>query len=171
MFLTTPEAHLRRGNIFRVSTTRLLVFSERWRRRVRFGAVAAARTSVLSFHQMSGPVGEHIGITTIECYSLEQLGSDDREAVERHLRICAGCRDRLVGVEPFNTIHYTPEGPFYSRITQLRDGSFHARHWGCQIDGGDNYLDLDAARTYLLESFVQMFPEHECGKACHGPRR
>jgi hypothetical protein len=71
-----------------------------------------------------------------------------------------------VGIEPFNTVHYTQDGPFYSRITRLRDGSFAARHWGCQIDGGGRYLDLAGACKYLVDSFAQMFPEHACGEAC-----
>ena len=123
--------------------------------------------SVLSSPQMSCSAKEHIGPTALERYSLEDLGTDDLETVECHLLICVACRDRLEGIEPLNTIHYTLEGPFYSRITQLRDGSFRARHWGCQIDGGDNYRGLAGARKYLLDSFVQMFPEHECGEACH----
>jgi len=51
----------------------------------------------------------------------------------------------------------------------MQDGSFSARHWGRQLDGGSRYQDLAAAREYLLESFAQMFPEHTCGEACSGP--
>ena len=116
--------------------------------------------------QMHGSVGEHIGAATLEDYSLQELGPEALEAVEGHLLICAACRDRLAGIEPFNTVHYTQNGPFYSRITQLRDGSFSARHWGCQIDGGGRYGDLADACKHLVDSFVQMFPEHACDEAC-----
>ena len=109
---------------------------------------------------------EHIGAATLERYSLQELGPEALEAAECHLLICAACRERLAGIEPFNTIHYTPDGPFYSRITQLRDGSFAARHWGCQIEGGGRYLDLAGACRYLVDSFAQMFPEHECSEGC-----
>ena len=103
---------------------------------------------------------------TLEGYSLQELGPEALDTAECHLLICATCRNRLAGIEPFNTVHYTKDGSFYSRVTQLRDGSFTARHWGCQIDGGGRYPDLAAACKYLVDSFAQMFPEHECGEAC-----
>src|ERR1035438_2534470 len=93
-----------------------------------------------------GSIEEHIGAATLERYSLGEFGPAALEAVvEGHLLICAACRDRLAAIEPFNTVHSTPDGPFYSRITQLRDGSFAARHWGRQIDGGRRYADLAGA--------------------------
>jgi len=109
---------------------------------------------------------EHIGAATLEGYSLRELGPAALEAVECHLLICADCRDRIAAIEPFNTVHSTQDGLFYSRVTQLRDGSFAARHWGCQIHGGSRYDDLAAARKYLLCSFARMFPNHKCGEAC-----
>jgi hypothetical protein len=108
---------------------------------------------------MHGSVGEHIGAVTLEGYSLQELGPEVLEAADGHLLICAVCRDRLAEIEPFNTVHYTQDGPFYSRITQLRDGSFRARHRGCQIDGGGGYADLAGACKYLVNSFAQMFPQ------------
>ena len=97
---------------------------------------------------------------------MQELGPEGLEAAEGHLLICALCRNRLAGIEPFNTIHYTADGPFYSRVTKLRNGSFEARHWGCQIDGGGRYSDLAGACKYLVDSFAQMFPEHKCSAAC-----
>ena len=120
--------------------------------------------------QMHGSVEEHIGAATLEGYSLQELGREALDTAECHLLICATCRNRLAGIEPFNTVHYTKDGPFYSRITQLRDGSFAARHWGCQIDGGGGYADLAGACTYLVNSFAQMFPEHKCVEACRDTR-
>ncbi len=113
---------------------------------------------------------EHIGFNTLEDYSLQECGSKALGAVDRHLLICAACCERLARIEPFNTIHYTPDGPFYSRITQLQCGSFWAHHWGCQIEGWGRYPDLASARKYLIDSFVQMYPEHECNDTCVGPR-
>jgi hypothetical protein len=115
---------------------------------------------------MQGSIEEHIGAAALEGYSLQELGPEALEAADCHLLICAACRNRLAGIEPFNTIHYTQDGPFHSRITQLRDDSFTARHAGCQIDGGNAFADLDSACKYLAESFAQMFPEHECSEAC-----
>ncbi len=97
---------------------------------------------------------------------MQELGPEALEAVECHLLICAACRDQLAGIEPFNTVHFTENGPLYSRITRLRDGSFAARLWGCRVDGGSRHDDLAAARKYLLDSFVKMFPGHKCGEVC-----
>ena len=115
---------------------------------------------------MHGSVEEHLSICTLEEYSLQSLTPEAIETAECHLLVCSDCRNRLTEIEPFNTVHSTQDGPFYSRITLLRNGLFFARHWGCQIDGGGRYLDLAAARKYLFDSFVQMFPEHECGEVC-----
>lgn len=97
---------------------------------------------------------------------MQNLGPEAVEATECHLLVCTDCRDGLVAIEPFSAIHSTEDGLFSSRITQRRDGTFWAHHWGCQIDGGCLYLDLSSARRYLLDSFVEMFPEHACGEAC-----
>jgi hypothetical protein len=125
---------------------------------------------VLPSYQMRGSIEEPVGAATLEDYSLQKPGPEALEAVEAHLLVCAVCRDWLAGIEPFNSIHYTEDGPFYSRITLLRDGSLWAHHWGCQIKGGDRYRDLVGACKYLLDSFEQMFPEHACGEACGGTK-
>src|ERR1017187_3492462 len=110
--------------------------------------------------QMHGSIEEHIGAANLEGYSLQELGPEALEAAESHLLICAACQKRLAGIEPFNTIHYTPDGPFYSRITQLRDGSFRARHWGCQIDGGGGYADRSEERRVGKECRSRWSPYH-----------
>lgn len=115
---------------------------------------------------MQGSVEEHIGAVTLEGYSLRELGSAAQEAVDGHLLICDSCRARLTKIEPFNTIHVTQDGLFYSRVTHLRDGSFAAHHWGRQFDGGSRFDSLSAACKYLLDSFAAMFPEHKCGEGC-----
>ena len=120
--------------------------------------------------QMHGSVEEHIGAATLEDYSLQELGPEALETAECHILICAACQKRLAGIEPLNTVHYTQDGPFYSRVTRLRDGSFCAHHWGCQIDGGRRFPDLASACKYLVDSFAQMFPEHKCVEACRDTR-
>ena len=77
---------------------------------------------------MHGSIEEHIEAAVLEQYSLQVSYPEALEALERHLRICAACRDRLNRIEPFNMIHCTPDGPFYSRITQLKDGYFSVHH-------------------------------------------
>ena len=119
---------------------------------------------------MHGSIEEHVGAATLERYSLGEFGPAALEAVvESHLLICAACRDRLAAIEPFNKVHFTLDGPIYSRITQIQDRSFAARHWGRQMEGGRRFQDLPTACQYLFDSFAQMFPEHTCGEACSGP--
>jgi hypothetical protein len=115
---------------------------------------------------MTIPFEEHIDAETLEGYSLGKLDSKTLEASECHLLICNLCRERIVDIEPFNSVHYTADGLFYSRVTVLRDGSLWAHHWGCQIDGGRHHRHLTNARKYLRDSFVQMFPEHRCVEGC-----
>jgi hypothetical protein len=109
---------------------------------------------------------EHIGAAILEAYSLQKLDSEALEATERHLLVCADCCAKLTRIEPFNFVHYTKDGPFHSRVTLMRSGLFFAHHWGCQIDGGGRYPDAVAAGKYLLASFAQMFPEHQCCEDC-----
>lgn len=120
--------------------------------------------------QMQPSESKHIGAATLEKYSLQKLDLEAGERVECHLPVCGACRAQLAEIEPFSTIHNTQDGPFYSRVTQLRNGSFFARHWGCQIDGGGRHPDLASASKYLLDSFIQMFPEHDCRKGCVAPK-
>ena len=115
---------------------------------------------------MHGPIEEHIEAATLENYSLQVSSREALEDVECHLQVCAVCRERLQEIEPFNMAHFIQDGLIYSRITQLQDGHFWAQHWGCEIQGGVRFRELADALTYLLDSFIQMFPEHECSKTC-----
>jgi hypothetical protein len=72
----------------------------------------------------------------------------------------------LAEIEPLDAVHHTRDGSFYSRITHSHNGSFVARHWGCQIHGGWRYDDLAAACKYLADSVAEMFPEHWCTEEC-----
>ena len=119
---------------------------------------------------MHGSFEEHIGAATLEQYSLQVSLPEAEEAVECHLQICAACRDRLERIEPFNMIHFTPSGLLRSRVTRLHGGSFWAHHWDCQVDVWGRFPTLASARKYLVDSFVHLFPEHECSNACTGPR-
>ena len=80
--------------------------------------------------------------------------------------MCDRCRRRLVVIEPMNTIHCTESGPFYSRITMLNSQTYWGHHWGCDIEGGNTFGSVAAARHYLVDSFLKMFPEHVCSDAC-----
>jgi len=104
----------------------------------------------------------------LESYSLGRLAPSHVAALEEHLLICERCRAKLADIEPFNVVHYTSDGPFYFRITRLRTGTFFARHWGRNLEGGKEFRTRASAKTYLEASFFQMFPEHICTSRC-GP--
>jgi len=99
-------------------------------------------------------------------YSLDKLARSSVPAIEEHLRACLPCRTRLEGVEPVNFVHFTADGPIYSRATRLTTGKVMARHWGKELEGGKVFGSVAAARRYLNESFAQMFPEHRCKGQC-----
>jgi len=108
----------------------------------------------------------HIPTVLLEEYSLNKLPESGLTAVEVHLLVCERCRGRLEEIELVNHIHYTEDGPVYSRATRLSTGDVIARHWGTDLHGGKTFRSVSAARTYLIESFSQLFPEHSCNGSC-----
>ena len=115
---------------------------------------------------MHAPSGNHRSGTELESYSLGRLGASQAAVLEEHLLICEQCTEALLAIEIFNFVHYTREGRFYSRITRLESGSFFARHWGRDLEGGREFRTRSAAKAYLTRSFSQMFPEHACSSRC-----
>jgi len=111
---------------------------------------------------------DHISEETLEGYSLDQLAEGRAGQIKQHLRACSRCRVALEGIEPFNSVHYTVDGPVYSRVTRLTTGKVMARHWGVDLWGGKDFTNAAAARRFLSRSFAQMFPEHHGGDRC-GP--
>jgi len=107
----------------------------------------------------------HCSDEDLEQYSLGRLVRS-RDRFEEHLILCPECRGRLERIEPYNFVHDTADGPFYSRITRLRSGTFHARHWSLTLKGGKEYRSRQGARAYLQRSFSEMFPEHVCSRGC-----
>lgn len=112
-------------------------------------------------------IESHISDGVLEQYSLETL-AEPRLSVKKHLLACAYCRTRLEAIEPVNFVHFTEDGPIYSRATKLTTGKVMARHWGKELDGGRLCGSVSVAKAYLKESFSQMFPEHSCEGEC-GP--
>ena len=112
----------------------------------------------------------HISDEGLEEYSLDRVAESRVGKVARHLGLCNHCRTRLDGIQPVSYVHFTADGPVYSRATRLATGKVIARHWGQELDGGRDFWDVSAARRYLRESFSQMFPEHQCNHNC-GPMR
>jgi hypothetical protein len=111
----------------------------------------------------------HLSDEALEDYSLDKLGGASLAAVEEHLLVCERCRDRLVRIEPVNFLHYTQDGPVYSRVTRLTTGKAMARHWGPDLHGGRIFGSVRDATGYLSDSFSQMYPEHTCDGSCGSP--
>ena len=110
--------------------------------------------------------GGHQTAEDLESYSLGTLALSLLPGLEQHLLICTRCRDRLSAIEPYNFVHYTRDGPFYSRVTRLRTGTFFARHWGRSLEGGKEFRTRGGAKAYLVRAFPQVFPEHICTARC-----
>ena len=110
----------------------------------------------------------HWSARDLEAYSSGLLEEARSAALEEHLLICERCMTELTRIELHNFVHFTNNGPFYSRITLLATGKFLARHWGKCIEGGREFRTRAGAKAYLLRSFAQMFPEHVCTPRC-GP--
>lgn len=104
----------------------------------------------------------------LENYSLGKLSPPRTRPLEEHLLICRQCGAKLKAIEPYNFVHYTGDGPIYSRVTRLRSGVYVARHWGLRLEGGKEFQSRQGAKAYLVRTFSQMFPEHLCTARC-GP--
>ena len=115
---------------------------------------------------MQGCVDQHQTAEDLENYSLGRLATSRLCGLECHLLICQPCRERLNAIEPYNFIHYTREGPFYSRVTMLRTGALFARHWGRGLEGGKEFETHAYAEKYLVRSFSLLFPAHACTARC-----
>jgi hypothetical protein len=118
---------------------------------------------------MEDVLESHISDSVLEAYSLRELAESRTAAVEEHLLVCDCCRARLEAIEPLNFIHFTEDGPIYSRATRLTTGKVVARHWGRELEGGAVFRSVSGARKYLIQSFSQMFPEHTCTVSVAGP--
>jgi hypothetical protein len=115
---------------------------------------------------MQAPAANHQSREDLESYSLGKLAGACAPGFERHLLICQGCRAKLSAIEACNFVHYTRDGPFYSRITRLRTGTFVARHWGRSLEGGKEFPTREGGEAYLVRSFFLLFPEHTCTARC-----
>ncbi|HLY18918.1 MAG TPA: hypothetical protein VKR61_16925 [Bryobacteraceae bacterium] len=111
-------------------------------------------------------IRHHLTGESLEQYSLRRLSPANVASLEEHLLLCEQCRIALNAIEPYNYVHFTADGPVYSRVTRLRSGDFAARHWGRRLDGGNEFRTSRGGKAYLIRTFSQMFPEHVCTKSC-----
>jgi hypothetical protein len=115
-------------------------------------------------------MADHISDGVLQEYSLDKLAGLALAAVEEHLLICDQCRTWLDAIEPVSYVHFTEDGPIYSRATLLMEGKVMARHWGKELAVNKECGSVSTARKYLNEYFAKMFPEHKCDGRC-GPTR
>lgn len=123
-----------------------------------------------SNHPVEDASPGHFSDEALEEYSLDRLADYTVVVVREHLLFCDYCRARLEGIEPVNLVHFTEDGPVYSRATRLTIGKVMVRHWGAQLEHGKVCGSVSAASGYLSESFAQMYPEHRCEGRC-GPAK
>ena len=125
----------------------------------------------------------HPSSDQLEAYSLGLLSDADLDETEEHLLICECCQDELAladrhiraaksgaatsrTIMRLRSIHITADGPIFGAVHIGTDGKWLARHWDRQLDGGRICSSVDEADAYLMDSFWQMFPEHECSQQC-----
>jgi hypothetical protein len=119
----------------------------------------------------------HPAPAQLELYSLDRLHDPILAQVEEHLLVCEFCRevvaenDRLLHALrvlriPMSFVHQTEDGPICSHVARLDERTWFARHWGRELHGGRSFESILDANEYLLNSFAEMFPEHECGPGC-----
>lgn len=124
-----------------------------------------------------GYLTSHTASAVLELYALGRLSEPVLGRVEEHLLVCETCRnevarhDRFINalrvlLVPMSFVHETEDGPVYSRTAPGPDGAWVARHWGHELDGARTCATILDANEYLLVSFAEMFPEHECGPGC-----
>ncbi|HXM43381.1 MAG TPA: hypothetical protein VN924_19250 [Bryobacteraceae bacterium] len=113
-----------------------------------------------------GDIDGHQSDEDLESYSLGRLASSRTAALEQHLLVCPTCRTELDAIELYNFVHYTREGPFYSRVTKLRTGKLFARHWSRSLEVGKEFRTHHEAKAYPALTFCQMFPHHVCTARC-----
>ncbi len=124
----------------------------------------------------------HLSEEMLEEYALGRLRGVALAWVEEHLLICADCRNRLEETEafiqaargaarrlreqPLDLIHYTADGPVRLWVRPTPEGDWEALFSGHQLGGVCRFPTVAEANEYLLESFREMFPEHQCTEAC-----
>jgi len=74
--------------------------------------------------------------------------------------------DALSRGRPLEITHSTADGPIRLWVEQSLSGGWQARYTGAQLSGGQEFRTSERARTFALQSFGEMFPDHVCTHAC-----
>jgi anti-sigma factor RsiW len=113
-------------------------------------------------------------------YVLGRLTDAALVKTEEHLLHCSDCQCKVEILEAMIAVlreaprirvalrfqHETQDGIITSEVIRISRRKWLARHTGPQLDGGVTTSTLAAANAYLVDSFAQMFPEHECTEKC-----
>jgi hypothetical protein len=123
----------------------------------------------------ANPNIEHISLSELTDYAAGRVfAGTNLIGLEEHLFLCERCRkvvvkldsDALSHARPLEIIHATADGLIRLWVEQSLSGRWLARFSGDQLDGGQEFGSIESARTFTLQSFEQMFPEHVCSHAC-----
>ncbi len=121
----------------------------------------------------------HVSDKELAEYSFGRLPAADAERVSAHLAVCTLCRRKLRAERafqravrrallagPISAVHATKDGPIHLQVTRTARGTWLARHWGRELDGGWEFDTVEEANEWNLRSFAEMYPEHRCTGRC-----
>jgi anti-sigma factor RsiW len=126
---------------------------------------------------------DHVEAKVLEQYALDGLSANRALAIEEHLSICGACRERLTESElfierlralyrgfdsiPLDHVHLTEEGPIRLKVEKSEGcDEWSAVLSGAEIEMRGRFLTVLEANEFLLRSFREMFPGHQCSDGC-----
>jgi len=106
----------------------------------------------------------------LDRHAAGRLRTEIARRLDEHLRRCPFCRARLAEITvlrgaPARFVHGGPGCPVILEI-RVCEGGFAARVDGGGIELERGFRSAARARSYLLRSFRELFPEHRCGDGC-----
>ncbi len=125
----------------------------------------------------------HPNHDTLELLAGNRLTEPALATAEEHLLVCDSCRERLNLISEYLStmraalrpsdprvilwqLHSTHDGPIQIWVEQKPDGKWLSRRAGPNLDGGLETEKRTDALLDAFQSFVQLFPEHKCSRAC-----
>jgi hypothetical protein len=120
----------------------------------------------------------HVREQTLEKYSMGRLSKPQAKQLHRHLLLCRRCQTRLEQTDAFvkairsalakpaTWIHHTTEGVVHLQVTRLEQGGWSARLFNAHLKALRHFEAPEAAYSWLVASFAEMFPGHRCTSLC-----
>jgi hypothetical protein len=118
---------------------------------------------------------EHISASVLAYYAAGWVfGRTALSELKEHRLLCGECQRVVVKLDsdvlprgrPLEITHATVDGFIRLWVEQSASGCWLARYTGGQLNGGQEFGSVESARTFTLQSFDEMFPEHVCNHAC-----